>query len=123
MIQGISLFGSERVLVYAEHGSLLAEEKDAGDLVGEARSHEASWVALPVSRVHERFFRLETGLAGAVLQKLVNYEVRLALIGDISRWLEDSKALRDFIYETNRGSMFWQLHDLAALERKLSLSR
>ena len=119
MIQGISLFGSERVLVYAEHGPLLAEERDANDLIGEARSHDASWVALPVSRVHERFFRLETGFAGAVLQKLVNYGVRLALLGDISHWLEDSKALRDFIYETNRGSTFWQLRDLAELELKL----
>lgn len=33
----------------------------------------------------------------------MNYGLRLALIGDLSEQLAASKALRDFVYESNRG--------------------
>ena len=58
-------------------------------------------IALPKQAVTEDFFRLGTGLAGDVLQKFVNYQVKLALIGDFS--IYQSKPIRDFIYESNRG--------------------
>ena len=58
-------------------------------------------IALPKETVTEDFFRLGTGLAGDVLQKFVNYQVKLAIIGDFSVY--QSKPLRDFIYESNRG--------------------
>lgn len=120
MIETVSIYGGERVLVYAAQGPLLAQERDANDLIGEAGVNEAAWVALPAARLHEDFFRLETRLAGAMLQKFVNYGVRVAVIGDISAWLERSKALRDFAHETNRGRMFWFVGDMHEFERKLS---
>ena len=62
---------------------------------------ECSRIALPKQAVAEKFFSLGTGLAGDVLQKFVNYQVKLAIIGDFSGY--QSKPLRDFIYESNRG--------------------
>jgi hypothetical protein len=54
----------------------------------------------------EDFFNLKTRFAGEVLQKFSNYRVRLAIVGDFSVY--DSKALRDFIYECNKGNqVFW----------------
>lgn len=47
------------------------------------------------------FFILSTGLAGEILQKLVNYGGRIAIFGDYSRYT--SKPLKDFIYESNKG--------------------
>lgn len=47
------------------------------------------------------FFDLRSGLAGEVLQKVVNYRLRLAIVGDFSVY--ESKALRDFIFESNKG--------------------
>jgi hypothetical protein len=120
MTEGLTLIGNERVLVYAPLGALLAKESDALDLIGEAVGQDASWVALPVSRLHEDFFRLETRLAGAILQKLVNYGVKLAVVGDITPWLERSKALRDFALETNQGKHFWFVEDLPQLVARLS---
>jgi hypothetical protein len=58
-------------------------------------------IALPKAAVAEAFFRLGTGLAGEVLQKFVNYGVKLAIFGDFSRYT--GKPLRDFIWESNRG--------------------
>jgi len=51
----------------------------------------------------EDFFDLKTGFAGDVLQKFSNYRVRLAIVGDFSVY--KSKALRDFIYECNKGNL------------------
>lgn len=51
--------------------------------------------------ITEDFFVLSTGLAGEILQKLVNYGGRIAIYGDYSRYT--SKPLKDFIYESNKG--------------------
>ncbi len=59
-------------------------------------------IALPKSAVAEDFFILSSGLAGDVLQKFVNYGVKLAIYGDFSRYT--SKPLRDFIVESNCGN-------------------
>lgn len=49
----------------------------------------------------EDFFVLSTKIAGDVLQKFINYHFKLAIIGDFSVYT--SKALKDFIYESNKG--------------------
>lgn len=50
----------------------------------------------------EDFFNLSSKIARGILQKLINYKMKLAIIGDFSNY--DSKALKDFIYEYNSGN-------------------
>ena len=76
-------------------------------------------VALPVSRVGADFFRLSSRLAGEVAQKFVNYQLHLAIIGDVGAHVAASTAFRDFVYEANRGRDIWFVPDLDALVRKL----
>lgn len=59
-------------------------------------------IAINKEAIHENFFVLSTGVAGEILQKIVNYQFKLAVIGDFSGYT--SKPLKDFIYESNRGS-------------------
>ena len=47
--------------------------------------------------------------------------LRLAVIGDISEQLAASNALRDFVWESNRGDQIWFLADEDALDEKLAL--
>lgn len=108
------------VLICAEDGPRLESERDIGIFLGAAWDVDAALVAIPVARLSPDFFRLSTRLAGEVAQKFVNYRMRLAIIGDISPWLAESKALRDFVYEANNGEALWFVDDLAALERRLS---
>jgi hypothetical protein len=56
---------------------------------------------------------LKNGLAGEVLQKFSNYRVRLVILGDFSQF--DSKSLKDFIRESNKGKLinFLQSRDEA----------
>lgn len=88
-------------------GPLLAGEAEALDLIGEALGQQADVVTVPVERLPEEFFRLASGVAGAVVQKFGNYRLRLVVVGDISAHLAASQALRDFVRETNRGGQVW----------------
>jgi hypothetical protein len=53
------------------------------------------------SAIVEEFYDLRTRLAGEIVQKYVNYGMKLAIIGDFSGY--SSKALQDYIYECNKG--------------------
>lgn len=61
-----------------------------------------SSIALNKEAFAQDFFILSTRLAGEILQKFVQYHVRLAIIGDFSVYT--SKPLHDFIYESNQGN-------------------
>lgn len=69
--------------------------------------------------VAPEFFDLRTGLAGDILQKFSTYQVRLAIVGDFSRF--ESKALRDFIYESNNGGRINFVDSLEAALKRLSI--
>ena len=75
-------------------------------------------LAINKTAVAEDFFILSRGLAGEVLQKFVNYGVRLAIYGDYSRYT--SKPLRDFIYESNKGRNVFFVADAETAVDKLS---
>ncbi len=108
-----------RILECDANGAKLRSERDAVDIVGEALSQRCKLVVLPIERLDETFFSLKTRLAGEIIQKFVNYELRLAFVGDIARHLEASSALRDFVFETNRGSQVWFVANWGELERRL----
>lgn len=83
-------------------GPLIATERDGTDLIGEAFGAEADLVVIPAERLSPEFFRLGSGLAGAILQKFSNYQIRLVIVGDISAYTAKSGPLRDFVAESNR---------------------
>lgn len=83
-------------------GPLIATEADALDIIGETYGTGADLIVIPVARLSPDFFKLSTGLAGAVLQKLTNYQFRVAIVGDISAYTEKSAPLRDFVRESNK---------------------
>jgi len=108
------------ILWVAADGEPIATERHATDLIGDAWGAEATTVAVPVARLDPRFFDLSSGVAGAIAQKLVNYRLRLAVIGDVAPFAEASSALRDWVWESNRGDQVWFLPDAAALEARLT---
>jgi Domain of unknown function (DUF4180) len=112
-----------RMLVADAAGAIMGGVQDALDLVGEAWAQRASVIVVPIVRLDPAFFRLRSGLAGEFIQKIVNYRLKLALIGDISAGIAESDALRDFVRESNRGNAVFFLADLDALVDKLSAIR
>lgn len=59
----------------------------------------AEGIIVHQKNIDERFFDLRSGLAGEMLQKVVNYRLRLAIIGDFS--IYESTSLKAFISESN----------------------
>jgi hypothetical protein len=110
--------GGEPVLVAAATGPPLAGTQDALDVIGAAFGR-ADTVAIPADRFDDRFFTLRTGLAGEIMQKFVNYRLRLVIVGDISAHLTASTALRDLVRESNRADHVWFVADLAELDARL----
>jgi hypothetical protein len=112
-------YGELTVLVCDAQGPPIATVQDALDLIGEAFSR-AEAVAVPATRFDDAFFSLQTGLAGEIMQKFVNYHVRLVVFGDLSRHLEQSAALRALVRESNRGQHIWFVDDLDELKARLA---
>ncbi|MFY1670418.1 DUF4180 domain-containing protein [Plantactinospora sp. WMMB334] len=106
------------VLVCDPAGPPVATEQDALDLIG-AAFLGAEVVAVPANRLVEHFFSLGSRFAGEVMQKFVNYRLRLVVVGDISRHLAASAALRALVHESNRAGHVWFVADLDALEVRL----
>jgi len=119
-VSDVTLIGGTKALLCTADGAPIASDRAASDLLSESFSCGAKLIVIPAERLGEDFFRLRTGLAGAFIQKLVNYRRRLAVVGDISRWAAQSDAFRDFVYEANKGRDVWFVADLAELEAKLA---
>ncbi|MEH6936319.1 DUF4180 domain-containing protein [Bacillus sp. JJ664] len=82
---------------------LLKDEQSALDMMMTISYEKGSnRISLNKEAISEDFFNLSTKLAGSILQKFVNYNIKFAIIGDFSVYT--SKALKDFIYECNEGN-------------------
>ncbi len=62
---------------------------------------ETDNVIIDKNIIDEKFFILSSGIAGEITQKIINYNIKVAIYGDYTKY--NSKALRDFIYESNNG--------------------
>lgn len=116
----IRLFHGFRVLVPNPDGKQLSTESGIDDLIGQALGEAVDWLVLPVARLPEGFLTLRSGIAGAAIQKFVNYRVRIAIIGRIDAELAGSNALQSFVLETNRGTTCWFLDTMEEFEARLS---
>jgi hypothetical protein len=111
--------GGVPVLACGAEGALVSSTQDALDLIGSAFSR-ADVVAVPAGRLDERFFDLRSGLAGEVMQKFVNYRLRLVVVGGLDGRAAPGTALGDLVAESNRGSHVWFVADLDELGNRLS---
>lgn len=75
---------------------------------------------MPASRLDPAFLDLRTRMAGEFVQKVVNYQLRLAIVGDIQAAVEVSDALRDYVREANRGRHVWFVAGLDEVAAKLA---
>lgn len=80
---------------------VISKIEDGVDLLGNLYYQGFDKIILHEENITPDFFVLSTGIAGEILQKFSTYRVRLAIVGDFSKYT--SKSLRDFIYESNKG--------------------
>jgi hypothetical protein len=109
-----------RVLALEPTGPVIADEAGVLDVVGQAFGDEAEVVAVPVTRLAPEFAQLASGFAGAVVQKFVNYRLRLVVVGALE---DTSGPVADWVREANRGRELWFVADLDELDARLSAAR
>lgn len=90
------------VAVITSDDKVITDVQSGLDLIMTAKYEaETNLIAVDKSAVTDEFFVLSTGLAGEILQKFINYQAKIAIYGDYSKYT--SKPLKDFIYESNKG--------------------
>ena len=79
---------------------------------------ECSKIALNKEAITDDFFILSKGIAGEILQKFINYQIKFAVYGDYSKYT--CKPLKDFIYESNNGKDIFFVKDTDEAVKMLS---
>ena len=74
--------------------------QDALNIMANCSYQGADSIIIQENNLSPDFFDLKTRIAGDILQKFSTYNCRLAIVGNFSKY--ESKALRDFIYESNK---------------------
>jgi hypothetical protein len=82
---------------------LIATAEEGGQLLADLYYQGFDQIILRAAQLAPDFFDLKSGLAGEVLQKCSNFRLRLAIVGNFKE--VESKSLRDFIYESNKGKL------------------
>lgn len=104
--------------VYSEE-CLITDTQSALDLIMSIQYETGcNRIILNKEAVTRDFFILSTGLAGEILQKFINYDVKAAIYGDYSKYT--SKPLKDFMYESNHGKDVFFHENLDAAADALS---
>jgi len=80
---------------------IIKNTSDGLDLLGNLYYQGFDSIVIYESNITPGFFNLKNGMAGEILQKFSTYRVRLAIVGDFSKY--SSRSLTDFIYESNKG--------------------
>ncbi len=112
--------GTIRLLHVQELESPIDGEAAITPLITAAWEHDTTWIVVGAEALSEAFFELRTGVAGAIVQRLVNYRLHLAILGDVERHKAASTAFAAFSLEANRGGRLWFARDLDELERRLA---
>jgi hypothetical protein len=99
--QKIAEIISSEIVIHDAQGAL--------DLMADAGYYGARSIMIYEKNLKPAFFDLHTGMAGDILQKFSQYRVKLAIIGDFEKY--QSKSLKAFILESNRGSQVFFVPD------------
>ncbi|MBU1220801.1 DUF4180 domain-containing protein [Myxococcota bacterium] len=108
---------SIKTAILTSNECLITNLNEALDLISNAYYQGAEKLIIKKENLIPGFFDLKTGFAGDVLQKCSNYRMKLAIIGDFSKY--KSNALKAFIVECNRGNQIYFVDSEQSAKEKL----
>lgn len=114
-----NILDSDKSIVYVTSDDILIlNTQSALDLIASiSYTTYCNNIILDKKCVCEDFFDLSTGTAGEILQKFINYNIRIAIVGDYSHYT--SKHLHDFLYESNKGNHIFFTSSIEEAEVRL----
>lgn len=96
----------------------ISNVQDALDLMTNCDYQGARNIVINKKNITPDFFDLKTGIAGEILQKFSDYDVKLAIVGDFSEY--SSTSLRDFIYESNNSGRISFVNSVDEAKEKIA---
>lgn len=98
----IELLREKEIAVVSSNEKIITDTQSALDLVMTVKYETGTnKIIMEKRNIADEFFVLSSGMAGEILQKFINYHIKIAIYGDYSKYT--SKPLKDFIYESNKG--------------------
>ncbi|MFT9850147.1 DUF4180 domain-containing protein [Aneurinibacillus sp. REN35] len=115
-IRKVEVHGNN-IAVVSSSEILIKDVQSALDFIATVQYEaDCNRIVINKSLLSESFFDLKTRLAGEILQKFINYRVKIAIIGDFSVY--ENQSLKDFIYECNNGNdIFFLPTEQQAIEK------
>ena len=106
-----------KVAIIKSSDVLINNVHDALDLMATiSHMYDCNKMVVSKTSITESFFDLKTGLAGEILQKYTNYNMKIAIVGNFEMY--NSKSLKDFIFESNKGrQVFFLPEEETAIDR------
>lgn len=86
---------------------LIASEQDALDLVGACGEYRVQRLLIHAENLHDDFYRLRTGLAGAVLGKFSTYMLKVAAV--LTPELVKQGRFEEMVLEANRSNRLFHV--------------
>lgn len=81
---------------------LIRSVEDGLNILGDTYYQGFDGIVLHEKNITTDFFDLKNGMAGEILQKFSNYRMKLIIVGAFEKYT--SKSLKDFIFESNKGT-------------------
>ena len=98
----IELLKEKEIAIVSSDERIITDTQSALDLVMTVKYETGTnKIIMEKRNIADEFFVLSSGMAGEILQKFINYHIKIAIYGDYSKYT--SKPLKDFIYESNKG--------------------
>lgn len=103
-IYNVITLGKVRYLEIVSAQFPLETEQQALDLMSLCAEHETNLLMIHAPAISENFFRLSTGTAGGILQKMINYHILTAFVLDKSVVLPNR--FQEMMLEANKGGQY-----------------
>ena len=95
--------GNSNIAIITSEEVIIKNAQDALDLIATIHyEYNCDKMIIDKKSITEDFFELKNGIAGEIMQKHINYNMPLAIVGEFESY--DSKSLRSLIYESNKGN-------------------
>lgn len=95
------IINNTKIAEIVDDNIILSTVQDGLDLLGNMYYQGFDKTIIYEKNIKPDFFDLKSKLAGEILQKFVQYQMPLTIIGDFAKFR--SKSLQDFIFESNKG--------------------
>lgn len=107
---------NQKYILLGSTGKTIQTEQDGLELISLCAKNGTNLLIIQSQRLSDDFMRLGTGVAGAVLQKFTIYNIKAVVLLDENR---AKGRFKDFLLESNRGSIFRAYTDYMEAENWL----